>query len=251
MTYRELVPPPALAAHVACLWSSSHAPERILPDGCIDIVWTGTGLIVAGPATRAVIPAAQRKDQVAVGLRFRVGAAGPALGLPAAELLDQAPPLEEIWTGRDGRQLAERIAEADGPAARIGVLAELVGERLRDAPAPDPLLRAAVLAVARPRTSIARLAGRLAISERQLRRRFDDGVGYAPKTLARVLRMQRFVALAADGGELARLAADAGYADQAHLTRECTQLAGLPASALLRSGAGPAGEARVLSLVAA
>jgi AraC-like DNA-binding protein len=82
----------------------------------------------------------------------------------------------------------------------------------------------------------------LGVSERQLRRRFEDAVGYGPKTLARVLRFQRFLALAAGGGDLARLALSAGYADQAHLTRECRRLAGRTPVALLASGAPAAGE---------
>jgi hypothetical protein len=52
--------------------------------------------------------------------------------------------------------------------------------------------------------------------------------GYGPKTLDRVLRLQRFLVLGradADAG-LARLAADAGYADQAHLGHDCRALAG-------------------------
>jgi AraC-like DNA-binding protein len=58
-----------------------------------------------------------------------------------------------------------------------------------------------------------------------------------------VLRFQRFLALAETAdGDLAQLAFTAGYADQAHLTRECTRLAGLPPAALLASGAGPGGE---------
>jgi AraC-like DNA-binding protein len=67
----------------------------------------------------------------------------------------------------------------------------------------------------------------LGVSERQLRRRFADAVGYGPKRLARVLRFQRFLGLAEHGGDLARLALDAGYADQAHMTAEVTELAGL------------------------
>lgn len=64
-----------------------------------------------------------------------------------------------------------------------------------------------------------------------------DAIGYGPKTLARVLRFQRFVrsADAAPERSLAELALDAGYADQAHLTREFTRLAGLPPAALRRS----------------
>jgi hypothetical protein len=62
-----------------------------------------------------------------------------------------------------------------------------------------------------------------------------------------VLRFQRFLALAARDAapDLAWLAFEAGYADQAHLTRESTRLAGLPPAALLASGAGPAGDRSV------
>jgi transcriptional regulator GlxA family with amidase domain len=94
-----------------------------------------------------------------------------------------------------------------------------------------------------PGESVAGVGRRLAISERQLRRRIERAIGYSPRTLARVLRLQRFLTLAGrDGADLARLAADAGYADQPHLTRDCKALTGLPAAALLATGAVPAGE---------
>jgi methylphosphotriester-DNA--protein-cysteine methyltransferase len=83
----------------------------------------------------------------------------------------------------------------------------------------------------------------IGIGDRQLRRRFLDAVGYGPKTLERILRFQRFLMLGGD--DLARRALDAGYADQAHLTRESTRLAGLPPAALLAEGAGAAGERSV------
>jgi AraC-like DNA-binding protein len=76
---------------------------------------------------------------------------------------------------------------------------------------------------------------------RQLRRRCHAVVGYGPKTLQRVLRFRRFVARLDAGPpngqdihDLAALAALAGYADQAHLTRECRALAGLTPGALAR-----------------
>ena len=82
----------------------------------------------------------------------------------------------------------------------------------------------------------------LGVSERQLRRRFDQTVGYGPKTLDRVLRFQRFVsrdaAIAGGDERLARLAADLGYSDQAHLTRDCVALSGLTPSALVASRRG-------------
>jgi AraC-like DNA-binding protein len=225
MPYREIQ---QRHAHIACLWTRDPEPaphrHRVLPDACVDIVWNGSNLIVAGPATGpklSEIPANTR----AFGVRFRVGAAGAALGLPAAELLDAAVPVEEIWGG----EIVERI----GDAPSVDALAAAVVGRLTAE--PDRLVRAAA-AGAEP-----------GIGARQLRRRFADAVGYGPKTLQRILRFQRFLALARATGQpdLARLALDAGYADQAHLTRECTRLAGLPPAALLASGAGPAGEASV------
>lgn len=236
--YRELPPPPPIAAHVTCLWTrDGPAAGRVLPDGCVDIVWTGERLIVAGPATRAVVPEVSA-DATKVGVRFRTGAAANALGLPAAELRDESVALEDVW-GVRGRELSERAAEAASTAERLGLLASAMG----DAPAPDPLVRAAVRDLADPRARVAELSRSLFISERQLRRRIEHAVGYSPRMLARVLRMQRFLRLAArDGDDLARLAVEAGYADQSHLTRECSDLCGVPAGELLASGAVSAGE---------
>src|SRR5690348_264722 len=115
MEYREL---PTTNALVACLWTRTDgepAAQRILPDACADIVWTGGKLVVAGPATEAVTA---RTTGPALGVRFRVGAAGAALGIPAAELLDLTVPLTDIW-GDDG----ERIADAVATEPTLGVLA--------------------------------------------------------------------------------------------------------------------------------
>jgi AraC-like DNA-binding protein len=246
--YRELAPAPEIAAHVAWVWTRGPEPaerfHRIVPDGCADIVWiTGRRLIVAGPSTGPVLSTIPRGGS-AVGVRFRVGAAGSALGAPARELLDGYFALDDVW-GADGAQLAERLAAAPSLDAAAGVLANAVARRLPPADAIDPLVRAAALGAAAPRARIEGLGPRLGIGERQLRRRFDDAVGYGPKTLQRVLRFQRFLALARAAGtdaDLAGLAFAAGYADQAHLTRESRRLAGLPPAALLATGAGPVGE---------
>jgi transcriptional regulator GlxA family with amidase domain len=76
------------------------------------------------------------------------------------------------------------------------------------------------------------LAGEVALSERQLRRRFHAAVGYGPKTLQRVLRFRRFLAGPRD--DLARAALEAGYADQPHLAHEVARLAGTSPSRLSR-----------------
>jgi AraC-like DNA-binding protein len=240
MAYRELPPPGPGAPHVACLWIREAEPRprvhRVVPDACADIVWVADQwLVVAGPATGpalAHIPA----EAAAVGVRFRVGAAGGALGVPASELLDRTVDIEDLW-GAPGARLAERLAAAaDAPTALALLAAEVERRRPHDG-GLDPVVRAAAVRAARPGVAVEALGSAVGLGERQLRRRFADAIGYGPKTLQRVLRFQRFLRLAARrDDDLAALAFAAGYADQAHLTRECRRLAGLPPAALLRAG---------------
>jgi AraC-like DNA-binding protein len=75
---------------------------------------------------------------------------------------------------------------------------------------------------------IGAVAAMLGITARQLHRRSLDAFGYGPKLLARVLRMHRALRLARAGTPLAETAARAGYADQAHLSRDVKALAGVP-----------------------
>jgi AraC-like DNA-binding protein len=234
---------------VACLWRRDAEPQRrvqrVVPDACVDIVWVpGKRPLVAGPATRPLLSELPAGTAV-FGVRFRVGAAGAALGWPAHDLLDATVALEELWGRAAAEAIAERAEAAGEPSQRLIALAAGVAARL---PPPDRLdgaVRLAATSMAAPGARVERLGDRVGLGERQLRRRFAGAVGYGPKTLQRVLRFQRFLALAPAGdagGDLARLALDAGYADQAHLTRECRRLAGLPPAALLAAGVGPAGE---------
>jgi AraC-like DNA-binding protein len=109
------------------------------------------------------------------------------------------------------------------------------------AAAPDPLMPPLLAALAQSDHAYAALTRELGVSERQARRRFVAAVGYGPRAYRRVARFQRFLALARRRGRadvgLARLAAEAGYADQAHLTREVVRLAGTTPGALLADDA--------------
>jgi AraC-like DNA-binding protein len=253
VAYRELPPPRPVAPLLAGLWLRDAEPVRrrrpVVPDGCVDIVLIeGRRPQVAGPATAPTVPDVPAQATV-LGVRFRVGAAGAALGWPAADLRDATVALEELWGHPAVEAIVERTAAAGAdPERRLHALTDAV---IAELPPPDGLdraIRAAAVSIAAPGARAERLGDRVGLGERQLRRRFADAVGYGPKTLQRVLRFQRFLALArgtqarAGGGDLARLAFDAGYADQAHLTNECRRLAGLTPAALLAVGIGPAGE---------
>jgi len=207
--YVEVAPAPSLAPYVECLWvhridePPPPAGRRLLPDGRITFVWVaGMGVRIAGPAQRSMSPAPLDRA-LAFGVRFRPGAAPHLLRTPASEMVDMHVPLDAI----DPR-LAARI---DG---RLGA--------------------AAVARLDRSGATVAEAAAHGNVSERELQRRFVQDVGYAPKTLQRVLRFQRFMAqLGRPRVELAGAAAAAGYADQSHLSREARRLSGLSPRQLL------------------
>jgi AraC-like DNA-binding protein len=237
--YMEFAPSPPLHALLACRWSRSVPEENsadtslILPDGCVDLVWRDGNLIVAGPDQRAW-RSPVRPGQEIVGIRLRPGVAGAVFDLPASELLNSRVPLENLFDSR-AAVLAERLSEAEDQEARFLLLEALVASAIARG-APDPLVLAAARRLGFPGTRVDELAHALGISERQLRRRFHAAVGYGPKTLDRVLRFRRLVSLAqavSDGEvDLARLAADLGYADQAHMTRDSVRLTGMPPARL-------------------
>jgi AraC-like DNA-binding protein len=233
--YREHPPAPELAEFVACTWERSEAGiadggVRVLPDGCVDIVWSSTnGLVVAGPDTRPVVYPLER-EYSAAGLRLRPGVAGSLLGLSVSELRDLRPELSALW-GRDAARLEERIALAV-PARRRELLEDAIRPLAREAQ-PDELVLAGLPLLGGRGNTVAELARTLAISERALRRRFNEAIGYGPKKLDRIIRFRRFLHAAMMPGGLAAAAAELGYADQAHLTRECRELSGLTPGELL------------------
>jgi AraC-like DNA-binding protein len=237
--YREQPPPAGLLPSVACLWArvvgpGADAVAEVLPDACVDLIWErGHGLFVAGPDTGPV-PSAAPAGTVFAAVRFAPAAAGPALGLPMSELLNQRVDAADLGT-RPGADLARALPGSLDPAQALRVLAQMAGAMAAEGPA-DPLAAHAARMLRRPGTRAEGVAERLDVSERQLRRRCQSAVGYGPATLRRVLRFRRFIAWAdagAPGGDLATAAAELGYADQAHLTRECGRLAGLTPAALL------------------
>lgn len=228
----------------------------MLPDGCVDLLWSSrAGLLVAGPDRVAHLSASSPRERW-VGLRLPPGTGPAVLGVPADEVRDQRVPLADLWGPATGA-LADRIdaarSSAERPARRSGSLrgvhpigadaadVELIAvaltavavARLRAVGGPDPL-GARVAARLADGVTVGAAAAEVGLGERALRRRCQPLFGYGPKTLARILRMRRALALARAGTPLAEVAARAGYADQAHLTREVRDLAGVPPTRLLR-----------------
>jgi AraC-like DNA-binding protein len=201
--------------------AGDQARSRAVADSYIDLVF-GRDLWVRGPDTHAHSIRYGAGSRF-VGIRFRPGAAGAVLGVPASDLVDRRVFLRELWGGA-ADELAERLSGMP-EGAIADTLQAVVLERLRPR---DPVSESVVaLLTGEVRASTRTLAERVGLSERQLLRRSRLAFGYGPKTLQRILRLQRFLGLAATGRVgLSRLAFASGYADQAHLTRECRRLTG-------------------------
>jgi AraC-like DNA-binding protein len=228
MSYQEW----ATALPSVVLWQRTARPAAsstlILPDGCLDLIWDGEQLFVAGPDT-----AARRHESARgaayVGLRCSRGVGSALLGVAADEVRDQSLDLGKLWSAADVRRLSERVA-ADPARALATWLADIV-------PTAEPApFGARVWALAEAGASVAVMAHRLGMSSRQLHRRCLTVFGYGPRHLARILRLGRALDQARSQVGLAQVAAEAGYCDQAHLSREVQALVGVTLTGLFSAG---------------
>ncbi|MBP2558882.1 hypothetical protein J2857_001633 [Neorhizobium galegae] len=225
-TYRERPADGPLSRLFCRVWSH-HLPQEfegqiaVVPDGCSDLIWAGGQLMVIGPDRTAAFPAL-RPGEIIFGLRFRPGAALRWLDVPLSELVGRAVPLREFRD--DVRTIEERLAGENCAMERRRLLkAWAAGEASL---AAEPQHLAGTLFEELGRGMLHGSSATQALGERTLRRRSHDHFGYGPKTLERILRLQRFLRMVRQpaSGNLALLALEAGYADQAHMTRDVKDL---------------------------
>src|SRR6476660_9735669 len=124
MSYREVRAPRELAGLAECGWvdtATSDGPHEVLPDGCMDLVWTGAQLLVAGPDTVAK-PGRRTRGVTVAGLRFLPGALPSLLDVPAAPLQDRRVPLLDLLPGQ-ARAALVRLEQGEEPVAVLAALA--------------------------------------------------------------------------------------------------------------------------------
>ncbi|MBZ9798116.1 helix-turn-helix domain-containing protein [Mesorhizobium sp. ES1-4] len=148
--------------------------------------------------------------------------------LPMSELTDSMVALDDVL-GAEGAALRERLGNVPDWTARFDLAEAFVATRLESA-AGTPLEIAWAydrIIASGGRTRVASLAARLGWSRKHLADKFSDATGIGPKTLSRIVRFNRALRLARQSTvDWADVAADCGYADQAHLVREFRVLAG-------------------------
>lgn len=245
-------PHPALRPFVRSIWARAErgpcvpgAREHVLPTGLMHLVirlspdpiaiWEGAerrslGHAVVGGARSTYYLKDVSAPSTAVGAQLEPGAARLLFGVSADELAERHTPLDDVW-GANAAGLRERLGDAPSLASRLDLFEAYLLARLPRVRLVHPAVVDALAHVAeRP---IAAVVERSGYSHRAFIQLFRGAVGLAPKAYARVARFQRAVDLLVRARQLsiADAALAAGYADQAHLSREFVVLAGVsPAS---------------------
>ena len=209
-------------------------PHHVPPDGCtsLAVVCLPEGVVhvtVSGPWVDPLVVNARPGSRY-WGCRCRTDTGGLLFGCNPGRLVNRVQPAEPLLGGlavRLGQELGV-VRDIDAAAA---VMNRLLPPHVRTLPAPDPLVRMVAIRLwgSGGGEQVASLAGLAGVSPRTLLRRFRAATGLTPKQYARIARLWRaaHALLREELPAWARLAAEAGYADQAHLSNEFSQLTGL------------------------
>lgn len=259
-TPHTYTPPPPLSAFVERFWlreddAQPHLLERALPTGA-PALWIelgGDGLRVAaqqdprrmttfhtstlfGSSSRWSIVAAGRRF-ARMGVRFTPNGAAAFFAPPASELHNAQLPLEALWGDAAANEFRERLLAEPTPAARFHRLERLLLARLTSlAEHPAGAFAVNALLAAPQAGAITRVVDQIALSHQQLIRLFRQQVGMTPKRFVRVRRFQKVLERLGRQNQVnwTEIALACGYADQAHLSREFHEFAGVSPTAYLR-----------------
>jgi AraC-like DNA-binding protein len=222
-----------------------------LPDGraslVIRVMDARGDVSIAGPRTRAHYKRVTGVSR-AIVVRFKPGWAPLFFGVPTGALKDRIVALEDVW-GRSSRDLCADLAAARTSTEAIDRLARALRTKGDVEPTSAALARRAARLLEDGECRVDRVADRLGVTARHLRRAFIENVGVAPKEFARSVRLQRALtffgtfsgratASRAQTMNWARIALDAGYYDQAHLISDFKDLVGLTPSAFVQRACG-------------
>ncbi|MGY1601565.1 AraC family transcriptional regulator [Geodermatophilus sp. SYSU D00815] len=243
---RRHAPSPRLAAFASYLWTVEWAlpagrghVQRILPNPSVHLSFEPDRARVTGPPRRSDSGYELSGRGRVVGVRFRPGGARPWLTGPVSALTDTEVPVRALVDLDADAVRAEVAAAPDAAAAAALVDAVLTPL----CPPPDPAVDRAdgLVALVDAEPGIRRvedLAARLATTPRSLQRFCAGWIGVGPKELVRWARLHEAAGRAAAGPvDWAALAAELGYADQAHLVRDFTRVVGEPPARYARAQA--------------
>jgi AraC-like DNA-binding protein len=258
MDYQMLAPPPALEPFVDCLWLLSSPanpeapPEVVLPDGKTELIVNfgdtftksegGTfkpqaHVVMSGQLTERIL----LKPTGTIGLvsaRFKPAGAARFFALDYEAIVDRVITFAD-YEPKVAAALLTTIEACSTHEARLEALQQFLESRLIEELQDDVFVRQACEYIVQSEGgySVQELVKLIGFSERQLVRKFKKNVGLPPKTLSRIMRFQKFLALTKTTPNLtlsdAALACD--YYDQSHFIRDFTRFSGMSPQTYLTS----------------
>lgn len=252
--YREFDVALPLRPYVECYWEarSEGSPafrpvELLVPDLRIEIIlncgerylWSQASAESGRPAPEFAcigmrgtsLPIQQPGRLSHFAIRFRPAGLTAFARVHLGSITQQCIDVHALW-GASARPFAEQLAQAPFGRVRVNVANAFLLGHLSSPSERNSLARSAAQSfIAQGGLSdIGSVADSHGVGYKKLERLFDAEVGLSPKHFARVVRLQRAMASAVIRPKLnlAQLALDVGYADQAHLTRDFRALVGRP-----------------------
>ena len=251
MNYQVYNPSPELQPFVKCFWSledeatNEHAKQRILPDGCIEMVLhygdpyrqyfeDGSSILqpksfIYGQITKYIEIAPTGVSGI-ISARFLPDGISPFINLPVSSLENKAVPLAEVFF-EDGKKLEEKMLKANDNKERIKLIETFLLSRLTEPTTIDTITKSCVEVIfqSKGQIGLAELADKMNINRRNMERKFIAAIGISPKQLARVARLQATLKMLEQKKftSLTEIAYENGYFDQAHFIKDFKEFTGI------------------------
>ena len=267
--YEEFAPPPALAAHVHCLWlfegEEAGIEQAVPPDGRPELIvhvgtpyeeqdadggWqTQPKLLFAGQLTRPLVLRSRGAVSV-LGVRFTPAGAWAFVGQALSSCTDRRLALAELHGDAEAGEFGEALAragalagvDAAASARRDAASAYVARQVARHGSRRDAAVErcVALLQASEGRVPLAELTAASGLGERQLQRRFAEVVGISPRALAGVIRLRRVFAALREAplATWSERAQAAGFFDHPQMARDFRRLIGKTPTRWAKAGPG-------------
>jgi AraC-like DNA-binding protein len=246
LSYREFAAPERLRRYVRCAWhleldADPDHVETIYPDGCCELIahrkhpmhaldaargWRQQERCLFAAQQRSAIRLSARSDVDCIGVRLQPAASALLFEVSLADLRDRIVDLASMDPELSrGYAAAALQPDLDTSVADVWKLLEH-----RFAPLQiDQRIETAVgcLEISDGCRQVAHIISESGMSPRSFQIAFQEQVGLSPKEFARILRLQATIRMLDEGERpVSQVAADSGFSDQAHATREVRRVTG-------------------------
>lgn len=250
MNYQTFESNQDLAAFIKCYWAlespEEETPEKqtIVPDGCMEMIFhygnlykqylnNGNSIIqpkcfVIGQLTQPLQIEPTGETGI-FSVRFHPEGFLPFTTFPIKKMENTAVSLEKLF-GKDGQEIEQLVLNANSTSERIKLIEKFLLDRLTDIEIIDRIVKSTVetIMTANGQFSVDELSKVTQVNRRQLLRKFSSAIGLSPKQLSRTIRLQSALKMLLNDqfSNLAELAYENDYYDQAHFIKEFKEFTG-------------------------